>query len=133
MAQATVNARPMTAQVLNPGSVTAPAAGQGMVQVPPMMAPAGDGQVVYGSPGYSANANTGYAASYYNWAVYVIWFLVAAVLTWIILYATKPAFVRVRVDGSLTDQLDTAKVLITSIIVGLIVLILVWLFRSRYN
>lgn len=129
MAQATINARPMTAQVLNPGMMVSQSA---PVQAPPMVSPVPvnhDGALM----NQGASTNTGYGASYYNWAIYVIWFLVAAVLTWIILYATKPAFVRVRIDGALTDQLDTAKVLITSIIVGLIVLILVWLFRSRYN
>lgn len=117
-----VNARPMTAQVLDASGVNA--TNQGAVAAPPPMSQQlSQAQV---------QAN-GYGASYYNWAVYLIWFLVAAVLTWIILYATKPAFVRLVVDGEVVDQLDTAKVLITSIIVGIIVLILVWLFRSRYN
>lgn len=111
----------MTAQVLETSGVNA--VNQGTIAAPPPMSQQQLGQ----------NLQNDYGANYYNWAVYLIWFLVAAVLTWIILYATKPAFVRLVVDGETVDQLDTAKVLITSIIVGLIVLVLVWLFRSRYN
>ena len=106
----------MTAQVLESSGVSS-------TTQPPIAAP----------PPMSQQSPKGYESSYYNWAVYVIWFLVAAILTWVVLYATKPSFVRLTVDGEKVDQLDTAKVLITSIVVGLIVLILVWLFRSRYN
>lgn len=69
---------------------------------------------------------------YYSWGIYVIVFLIVAIITWIIIYAIRPNWYRVEVNGVLTDQLNGAKILLTSIIVAIIIVLLVWLFRSRY-
>lgn len=57
---------------------------------------------------------------------YLIWFLIIAVITWLVLYSLKPGFV-IKDDGS--GDVDTAKVLIASIVVGLIFVILIWVVR----
>lgn len=80
----------------------------------------------------NCQSNTSFNNGYYSWGIYIIIFLIVAILTWVIIYAIRPSYYLVEVNGVNTEQLNGAKVLLTSIIVGLIVILLVWLFRTRY-
>lgn len=72
------------------------------------------------------------SSDYYSWGLYVVIFLIVAILTWIIIYAAAPEWFRIEVNGVKTDQLNSAKILLTSVIAGIIIVLLVWLFRTRF-
>jgi len=61
---------------------------------------------------------------------YVLWFLVVAILSYIILNAWNPTLVQ-NVDsaGKPTGTANVTRVLIGSVIIGLIVVLLVWAVR----
>ena len=58
---------------------------------------------------------------------YLIWFLVIAIITWLVLYSLKPQFV-LKTDDS--GDVDTAKVLLWSVVIGLVGIILIWIVRK---
>ena len=55
----------------------------------------------------------------------LLWFVIFTVLFWLIYYSLKPSFVL----QNNSDQVDTAKVLLASVISALILVIIVWLIR----
>jgi hypothetical protein len=55
-----------------------------------------------------------------GWAV--LWFLIIAVIVWLILFSLRPAWA-VDEDGNV----DTGKVLLASIVIALIIVIIVWI------
>ncbi len=56
---------------------------------------------------------------------YAVWFLIIAVVAWLVLYSVKPDFVK-KPDG----ELDTGKVLLWAVIIGLIGIFLIWLIKK---
>lgn len=75
------------------------------------------------------NVNTGSRQkSLYSWTwlgAILLWFVIFTVLFWLIYYSLKPAFV-LQNDS---NQIDTAKVLLASVISALILVIIIWLIR----
>lgn len=56
---------------------------------------------------------------------YLVWFLIIAVVAWIVLFSLKPDFVR-KLDG----ELDAGKVLLWAVIIGLIGIFIIWLVKK---
>ena len=56
----------------------------------------------------------------------ILWFIVFTVLFWLIFYSLKPSFVL----QSGTTQVDTAKVLLASVIAALILIVIIWLIKA---
>lgn len=56
---------------------------------------------------------------------YLVWFLIIAIISWIVLFSIKPDFVK-KSDGTV----DTAKVLLWSVIIGLIGIFIIWLIKK---
>lgn len=56
---------------------------------------------------------------------YLVWFLIIAVVAWIVLFSLKPDFVR-KADG----ELDAGKVLLWAVIIGLIGIFIIWLVKK---
>lgn len=64
----------------------------------------------------------------FNWTWFgtmLLWFIVFIVLFWLVFYSVKPSFV--LQDNS--NQVDITKVLISSIIAALILIVVVWLIK----
>lgn len=64
----------------------------------------------------------------YDWswlAGLVLWFIAFVVIFWLIFYSLKPAFVL----QSGTNQVDTAKVLLSAVIAAIILIIILWLIK----
>jgi hypothetical protein len=59
---------------------------------------------------------------------YLIWFLIIAIVTWVILYSVRPNWV-LQADG----ELNAGKVLLWSVVVGLIGIFIIWLIRRCGN
>ena len=88
--------------------------------------PAGDIE----APAAAVAVANGYSVSENNWGVYLVWFIVATLIIWIILYLLRPAFLQTRnPDGSYTGQVDTGKALGAAVVFGLLIVLLVWLAR----
>src|ERR1700722_4405609 len=72
-----------------------------------------------------------YSMAEKNWGHYLITFVVVTLVAWLILYFLKPAFLQTRnADGSLTGLSDTGKTLGTSVIIGLLAVLILW-FAKR--
>lgn len=68
----------------------------------------------------------------YGWGwlgALVLWFVVFTVLFWLIYYSLKPSFVL----QSNSNQVDTAKVLLSAVISSLILVILIWLIKAAVS
>lgn len=71
----------------------------------------------------------------YRWGWFgalVLWFIVFTILFWLIFYSLKPSFV-LQTDS---NQVDTSKVLLFSVLSALILVIIMWLIKlaiNRYN
>lgn len=62
---------------------------------------------------------------------YLLWFLIAGVIGFIVLYLLKPTLIqKTDATGKPTGEVDWVKALIGAIIAGLIVALLVWAFKS---
>lgn len=67
-----------------------------------------------------------------NFLNLLLWFLIIAVIVYIILYLLKPAFVQSRdANGVQTGNVDVSKALITSIVVALVIILILYLLRGR--
>lgn len=65
---------------------------------------------------------------------YIIWFVIIAIVIWLILWATKPAFVqKLDVLGKPNGEIDQAKAIIAAIVISLIIVAIIWLIRSAAN
>lgn len=62
----------------------------------------------------------GYGYSSLGWAV--LWFVIIAVIVWLIIFSLKPAWA-LNEDG----DVDTGKVLLASIVIALIIVIIIWI------
>ena len=62
----------------------------------------------------------GHGYSSIGWAV--LWFIIIAVIVWLIIFSLKPAWA-LDEDGNV----DTGKVLLASIVIALIIVIIVWI------
>jgi len=62
----------------------------------------------------------GYGYSSIGWAV--LWFIIIAVIVWLIIFSLKPAW---ALDEE--GNVDTGKVLLASIVISLIIVIIVWI------
>ncbi len=68
----------------------------------------------------------------YRWGWFgalVLWFIVFTILFWLIYYSLKPSFV-LQTDS---NQVDTSKVLLYSLISALILVLLIWLIKLAVN
>jgi len=76
------------------------------------------------------NPHMGYASAGYGngcmdgFGFYLVWFLIIAVVAWIILFSLQPDFVR-KPDGTL----DAGKTLLWAVIIGLIGIFIIWLVK----
>jgi len=67
-----------------------------------------------------------------NWMGLVLWFILAAVVVWLILYSLRPTWVQQRGEGGLPNgNVDAMRVLWASLIIALVIVIIVWLLRSN--
>lgn len=58
------------------------------------------------------------------------WFIIVAIIAWLIFLATKPAALQVKdLAGNPTGVLDQGKALGAALIIGIIIAFLVWLFK----
>lgn len=55
----------------------------------------------------------------------IFWFIVVAVILYLILYSTKPSLLR-----NSSGDADPAKVLIASLFIALLVVIILWILRT---
>ncbi len=62
----------------------------------------------------------------------LLWLVIIAVIVYILLMLTKPAFVRKTtstVDGVTTTEIDQTKAIITSLIVAVIIVLILYLLK----
>jgi heme/copper-type cytochrome/quinol oxidase subunit 2 len=64
----------------------------------------------------------------------LLWFIIIAVIAWILLWIWKPtALQNVGPNGAPTGEPNGWKVLLAAIIIALIIVLLIWLFKAaRY-
>lgn len=75
--------------------------------------------------GGSSNVRT-YPGYTWTWlGALLLWFVIFIVVFWLIYYSLKPTFV-LQNDN---NQVDTAKVLLASVISALVLVIIIWLIR----
>ena len=68
----------------------------------------------------------------YGWGwmgALILWFIIFTVLFWLIYYSLKPSFV-LQTDS---NQVDTAKVLLASIISALVLVVIIWLIKAAVS
>lgn len=75
-----------------------------------------------GGEGYGNNM-------WYGIGGFVLWFIIIGIVTWLVIYSLKPSWV---INQS-TGQVDTAKVLLASIIIALIIVIICWLIKASIS
>jgi hypothetical protein len=56
----------------------------------------------------------------------ILWFIIFTVLFWLIFYSLKPSFV-LQTDS---NQVDTAKVLLSAVIAAIILVFIIWLIKA---
>lgn len=57
---------------------------------------------------------------------FILWFIIIAIVTWLVIFSLKPGWA--LKPG--TNEVDTGKVLLASIIISLIIVIIFWLIKS---
>lgn len=62
-----------------------------------------------------------------GFGVYLLWFIVIAVLIWLILYSLRPTWVVVEDDPT---RVDSGRLLLAALIVAFIIVIIIWAVRS---
>ena len=66
----------------------------------------------------------------HHWLWYIIWFFIAAIIIWFILFALKPEWLQTKDEqGNPTGEIDQGKLLITAIVIAIIIVILIWIFQ----
>lgn len=60
---------------------------------------------------------------------FVLWFIIIGIVTWLVIYSLRPSWV----INPNTGQVDTAKVLLASIIIALIIVIICWLIKASIS
>ncbi len=74
-----------------------------------------------------ANPPIAYTTTSYGmdgFGFYLVWFLIIAVVAWIVLFSLKPDFVK-KPDG----EIDAGKVILWAVIIGLIGIFIIWLVK----
>jgi len=67
-----------------------------------------------------------------SWINLLVWFLVAAILAYVVLYSWNPTQLQKKdLAGLATGVSDTTKTIIASVVVGLIVALIVWFFQRK--
>ena len=63
----------------------------------------------------------------------LIWFVIIAIVAWFIMYFTKwPTFIqKVNAQGQPTGVADAGRALLAAVILALIIVLIIWLFRSN--
>ena len=56
---------------------------------------------------------------------YILWWIIFAILTYLVLYSLRPTFV----TNPETGVVDTGKVLLASIVISLIIVFIIWLIK----
>lgn len=60
----------------------------------------------------------------------VLWFLILSAIAYVILFLTKPTFVRrVTAAGVVSDEVDQARLIITSLVIGLVLAAVLYLLQ----
>ena len=68
-----------------------------------------------------------------NFGYYFVWFIVVAVVLWLIFYFGNPKFVQNKnPDGTPTGVANGGKALLWAVIIALIVVLIIWLFQSAF-
>jgi len=62
---------------------------------------------------------------------HVSWFVLGALLAFVVLYLLKPNFVRQKVNGEVTTSLDTTRLVVSSLIGGLVIYLIAYLLMGR--
>lgn len=74
------------------------------------------------------------SASYMSGGVanLILWFVIIAIVAWFLMYFLKwPTFVqKVDAQGQPTGVADAGKSLLAAVILALIIVLIIWLFRS---
>ena len=87
-------------------------------------------QQVLSAPAGGVVPVAAYSMQEHNWGLYVVWFIVAVLIIWIILYLLRPAFLQTRnPDGTYTGNVDNAKAFGAAVVLALIIVLIVWLVR----
>jgi hypothetical protein len=67
-----------------------------------------------------------------SWITLLVWFLVASILAYVVLYSWNPAQLQKNdLAGKPTGVSDPVKTILSSVGVGLIVLLVVWFFQRK--
>ena len=76
----------------------------------------------------STQTNGGYGG-YFAWAI--LWFIILAVIIWLILAAAKPTWVQ-KVDekGQPTGELDNGKACLWAVIIAFIICVIIWILKA---
>jgi len=77
-----------------------------------------------------APAQASSATSKASMTAHVSWFVLGALIAFVILYLLKPSVVRQKVNGEVTASLDTTRLIVASLVVGLVVAVVAWLLRG---
>jgi len=62
---------------------------------------------------------------------HVSWFVLGALLSFVVLYLLKPAFVRQKINGEVTTALDTTRLIVSSLVGGLVIYLVAYLLMGR--
>ncbi len=62
-----------------------------------------------------------------GFGVYLLWFIVIAVLIWLILYSLRPQWV--LVDDEPT-RVDSGRLLLAALVIAFIIVVIIWAVRS---
>lgn len=74
----------------------------------------------------SATTNSWYGYGWNLLGALILWFIIFTVLFWLIYFSLKPSFV---MDDD-SNEVDTGKVLLASVISSIILVILVWIIKG---
>src|SRR5690348_6989245 len=58
--------------------------------------------------------------------LFIIWFIILTVITWLFIFSLKPSWV----VNQTTGEIDTGKVLFASLIIALVIVIIIWLILA---
>lgn len=64
-----------------------------------------------------------------GFGMFVFWFIMLTIFIWLIIFSLRPAWALAPI-GSTAQNLDVGKILWTSIIIALIILVIAWLIKS---
>lgn len=111
-------------------AVSAPAAGQPVVCAPlPQQAPLAPVAAPTAAPTYQY----AYVQSYTmpQWGQFLLWFIVLAIIAFIILWLVNPTGLQKRdLVGLPNGQQDPGRILVAAIVISLIIVLILWLLKA---